>query len=226
MFVLIDMLLLTNPRPDDAPHILHDKRKAIDETGAEPPRAYHTLGILLLIGIGVLNDPLLTLLVPAIALSLFLTNTRLPWWYWVVMLLVFVIGTRGIAIDYLSLQSYRILPAGWRNGARWVDMLQVIVGQFTIVGMARLSRWYPPLGTTTLIAYASYMVFGLSYTGPNREFLLLPLFVIHVLWITYAVFTLGEWLDRAFFEQKDWGHYIVQGLYVLLPLSMLLNIIT
>ena len=230
MFLLIDMLLLTNPRPDDAPLLLRSGSKKPD--GSQAARSYHTLGILLLLAVGILNDPLLTLLVPAVALALFLSNTDLPVWYWLALLAVLAIGARGITIQYLQEQSHLIMLDEWRHAERWIDMVQLMTEQFSVagivlavLGLARLSRWYPPLGTVTLTAFAAYGFFGLVYTGSNRDVLLLPFFVIHVLWMTYAVFALGEWLGKTLPAPTHTGHRITIALYALLPIWMLTHII-
>lgn len=232
LFVLIDMLLLTNPRPDDAPHILRDARKILDETGAEPARAYHTLGIWLLFTIGVLNDPVLVLLAPALGLSLFLTNTHLPLWYGLAFAAAVLVGLRGISVDYIANLSYLFEWEQWRYGTRWLETLQLVVGQFgwvglglAALGLARLSRWYPPLGTTTLMGYTAYGFFALVYTGNDRAVLLMPLFVIQVLWMTYAVFTLSEWMSKALAPNKRIGYYAVVALYSVLPIIMLGHIL-
>lgn len=230
MFVLIDMLLLTNPRPDDAPLILRSGPKKPD--GSQPARAYHTLGILLLLAVGTLNDPLLVLLVPAMVLALLLSNAELPPWYWLGILVVAAIGVRGIVVDYLQAQSYLLMLDEWRHAERWIDIVQLIVQQFGVIGialavlgLARLSRWYPPLGSVTLVAFSAYGIFGIVYIGNDRDVLLLPFFVIHVLWMTYAVFSLGEWLGNSLPAPRQVGHYIMIALYALLPASMFFSIV-
>jgi len=228
---LIDMLLVTNPRPDEAPMILRDGGLKAGE-GAEEARPYHTLGILLLMGIGVINDPLLTLLLPSIALSLFLTRTRLAWWYWGLLGIIAIIGLRGLWSEYYIAQAHLLHLINWRHGFRWVNMLQLVVSQFGLVGilfgvlgLARLARWYPPLGTVSLIAYSFYWFFGLVYYGNQRNLLLLPMFVIQIVWISYAVLALSEWLAKSLPHHPKFGRYIVVIAYAILPLLMFLSIL-
>lgn len=231
MFLLIDMLLLTNPRPDDAPPIMHSQSAKKTMVG-EIARPYHTLGILLLLGVGILNDPLLTLLAPAIALSLFLTRTPLSKTYWIIIAVITIFGARGILTDYIQAQSYRMMLESWRDAIRWIDMVQLVIAQFGVfgiilgvLGLARLSRWYPPLGTVTLIAYGAYGFFGLVYIGPDRNKLLLPLFVIQVLWMTYAVLALSDWTAKSLPQRSGLARFAVITIYSTLPLTMLLNIL-
>jgi hypothetical protein len=228
MFLLIDMLLLTNPRPDEAPMILKDG-KLQNADGAEDARPYHTLGILLLLSVGILNDPLLTLLLPSMALSLWLTKTRLHWAYWLAFGLIAGFGLRGIWTDYHIAQAGRLALDSWRNGAEWLDMLQLVIGQFTlagvvlsVLGLARLARWYPPLGIVSLLAYAAYWGFGLVYNGNQRNLLLLPLFVIQVLWMNYAVLAISEWAAKSLPNHAMLGRYLVIAAYGLLPLSLMI----
>jgi len=231
MYLLIDMLLITNPRPDDAPLILRDGGlKTVD--GAVAARPYHIFGILLLLTVGILNDPLLTLLMPAIVLSLILTNTRLAWWYWLAIGIVMGLGVRGLWVDYLQAQAPFIALDDWRMGANWLAMINLIVEQFTIfgaalslLGLARLARWYAPLGTVSMVGFAAYWLFGVVYTGTNEAILLLPMFVIFVLWMTYAVLAISEWGQKSFADRPSIGRYIVIGGYAVLPLWLLWQII-
>jgi hypothetical protein len=231
MFLLIDMLLLTNPRPDEAPMLLKDG-KLQNADGAEEARPYHTLGILLLLAVGILNDPLLTLLLPSMALSLWLTKTRLPWFYWLSFGLVAGFGIRGIWADYLVAQEFRLALDSWRNGAEWLEMLQLVIGQFSIVGvilsvlgLARLARWYPPLGIVSLLAYAAYWGFGLVFEGNQRNPLLLPLFVIQVLWMNYAVLAISEWAAKSLPTHSMIGRYLVIAAYAILPITLFIGIL-
>ena len=80
----------------------------------------------------------------------------------------------------------------------------LIIGQFTavglalgVLGLARLARWYPPVGVVTMIAFATYAAFGLIYFGADSPVLLLPLLMIQLLWMTYAVYTFGQWLQKS-----------------------------
>jgi hypothetical protein len=184
--------------------------------------------VLLLFGIGVLNDPLLTLLAPAVGLALLLSRAHLPTWYWLVLLAAAALGARGIAVDYFEAQRYFLLTERWRDAERWLIQLRLVEAQFSWIGMAlavlgltRLARWYPPLGGVTLLAYAAYTFFGLIYIGPRKEALLLPLFIVQVLWMTYAVFTLAEWIKRALPARRRGIALAVQAVYALLPAALL-----
>ena len=226
LYLIVDMLLLTNPHPEDkAPPILLDKPPA---EGVPLVRPYHVYGVLLLFGIGVLNDPLLTLLAPAVGLALLLSRAHLPTWYWLVLLGVTALGARGITVDYFEAQRYFLLTERWRDAERWLIQLRLVEAQFGWIGMAlavlgltRLARWYPPLGGVTLLAYAAYTFFGLIYIGPRKEALLLPLFIVQVLWMTYAVFTLAEWIKRALPARRRGIALAVQAVYALLPAALL-----
>ena len=233
MFLLVDMLLLTNPRPDDqnAPLLLlgNGVKRADGSQDAQP---YHTFGILLLLGLGILNDPLLTLLAPAVVLALNLSKTKLPVWYWLGIGLVFGMGIQGIFTTYFGQQAHLLNIASWRDGARWGNMVVIIYQQFSIVGiilgilgLARLARWYPPLGTTLMLAFAAYWIFGLVYYGNTRDVLLLPAYVIFVIWISYAVMALSEWFSKSFQQQTQIGRFIPIVAYAILPSLLLINIL-
>jgi len=227
MFLVTDMLLITNPHPHDAPSILLDNTAKNGETPLHA-RPYHVFGVLLLFGVGVINDPILTFFAPALGMALLLSRYRLAWWYWVAFAAVVSIGIRGFALDYLETQSYLMVLDQWRDADRWLSMVNLVVKQFTplgvalgVLGLARLARWYPPLGIFMLLAYGAYTFFGLVYLGVRREVLLMPLFIIQVIWMTYAAFTLSEWLARGFPQFASIIRPIAQLVYALLPIFML-----
>lgn len=231
LFLIIDMLLLTNPRQDDverrAPSILLGQRLKVNPTsGGYEAQVYHWGGILFLLFIGILNDPLLMMMVPAAGVALALSHTRLGWWVWALLGVVSAIGLYGIWADYLALRGHFFVMDEWRNAERWLIVVNFVVEQFTIVGVglgilgiARLSRWYAPLGTVTMVGYGAYTFFGLVYVGPRFEVLLLPLLVIQILWMTYAVFTLGEWLVKGYGHERV--RWLAYGLYGLAPMWLL-----
>lgn len=218
LYLLTDMILLTNPRPGIQP--------------AQKPKSWHTTGILFLFAIGAINDPLVTLLAPALLLALFLSYARLSAHYWLGILAIIALGS------YLLIRAY-VLPEptpldiwGWREAARWIELGQLVISQFSIfgivlgvMGLARLSRWYPPLGTVTMIAYAAYICFGLTYRGSHREVLIIPLFIIQVMWMTYAVNTIGQWVNKSLADETGRWIHIVSSLYFLLPAFLFLEIL-
>ena len=234
LFLLVDGLMVSNPRPD--------------ETANGQIRPYHTYGILLLLLVGVLNDPLFVLLVPSVALGLFLSNQRLSRLYWLGLLAVAAFGVYGVIDIYYSpfwwqyptdtaiARDLRHIPYlladGWQEPRRWIGLFELIVGQFTIaglalgiLGLARLSRWYPPVGVVTMIAFGTYAIFGLIYFGGDRPVLLLPLLMIQVLWKTYAVYTFGQWLQKSLHWSSERVRLLSAAAFTLLPLFMLLRII-
>lgn len=232
MFLLIDMLLLTNPHPTESapPPIM--RFKSVDQEEERTPQFYHIWGIMLLFSLGILNDRLMVLLAPAVALALYLTRARLSYAYGVLLGLVVGFGIHGLFVDYIERQSHFLALESWRQGRRWLNVVNFIVAQFgwpatllSILGLTRLSRWYPVLGNVSLIGYAAYTGFALVYGGPNRETLLLPMLIIQIVWLTYAVFTLGEWVFHNVPRGGIWLRRGVFLLYGLLPLSMGLAIL-
>lgn len=218
LYLLVDMILLTHPRPGIQP--------------AQNPKPWHTTGLLLLFAVGAINDPLVTLLAPALLLALFLSYARLSALYWLAIFAIIAFGS------YLLVRAY-VLPAptpldvwGWREAASWIELGQLVIAQFSIfgivlgvIGLARLSRWYPPLGTVTMIAYAAYICFGLTYQGSHREVLLIPLFIIQVMWMTYAVNTIGQWVNKSLADETGRWIHIVSSLYFALPAFLFLEIL-
>lgn len=218
LFLLVDMILLTNPRPGIK--------------AAQIPKPWHTTGLLFLFALGAINDPLTTLLAPALLLALFLSYAKLPAWYWLGMLASIAIGMALLVRAYVAPAPSPLEFWGWREAARWIELGQLVIAQFSIfgivlgvIGLARLSRWYPPLGTVTMIAYAAYIFFGLTYRGSHREILLIPLIIIQVIWMTYAVNTLGQWVNKSLADESGrWIHIVSLG-YFLLPALLLLDIL-
>jgi hypothetical protein len=209
-------------------------------------KPYHTWGLLLFLTLGILNDALFTLITPAVILGLFLSRAVLPRWHWLVIALLVLFGLREMSLQYLS-STWWTYPAaqaestgirvpfmmadGWRDPSRWLVLLNLLSGQFTIIGvllgilgLARLARWYPPLGVVTMIAYAAYALFGLVYFGRDSAVLLLPLLMIQVMWMTYAVFTFGQWLQKSIPSSWTLARFAAPLVFTLLPLAMLLRI--
>jgi hypothetical protein len=228
LYLLMDMVLTANPRPDAPP--------------AQEPTSYDRFGALLLLVLGVLNDPLFILICPAMIVAMLLSRARLPRWYWIVVLAIVAFGLRGVAVQYLD-SGWWLYPAqqaeslgirvpfvmadGWREGARWVNLIILIVGQFTVaglllgvLGLSRLSRWYPVLGEVTMAAYTPYALFGLVYFGRDSAVLLLPLLMIQIIWMTYAVYTFGQWIQKSA-HTVGW---VATAAFSLLPLLMLVRI--
>ena len=215
LYLLSDMILLTNPRPGITP--------------AQAPKQWHKHGILFVFAIGTINDPLVTLLAPAIFLGLFLSYARLPVWYWLAVFATSVVGVFLLAVIYLPAQP-RLDLWGWREALNWIELGQLVIAQFSVfgiilgvIGLARLSRWYPPLGVVTMIAYAAYVFFGLVYLGEHREVLLLPLIIIQVMWMTYAVNTFGQWVNKSLSNESGLWIHVVSSIYFLVPAILLLN---
>jgi hypothetical protein len=229
LYLLISALMLTNPRYDEQPGRLS---------------LPHALGILLLLTLGIINEPLFTLLAPAVVLGLSLSQPRQPWWYWILLAGVVIYGARGVTILYLDsgwwlfpaaeAQNVRIpfvIADGWREAWRWLYLINLVISQFTVfgvvlgvVGLARLARWYPTLGIVTMVAYAAYAIFGLVYFGSDSPVLLLPLFMIQIIWMTYAVYAFGQWLQKSVNPAMPVARWIAPVLFLLLPALMLLRI--
>lgn len=227
MFLLIDMLLLTNPHPTESepPPIM--RFKSVDKEEERTPQFYHIWGILLLFSLGILNDRLMVLLAPAIGLALYLTRSKLSYFYGVLFGIVVGFGLHGLFVDYIQRQSHFLALEAWRQGRRWQDVVNFIGAQFgwpatllSVLGLTRLARWYPALGNVSLIGYAAYTGFALIYGGPNEDTLLLPMLIIQIVWLTYAVFTLGEWVFHNVPGGGLWLRRAVYLIYGLLPLSM------
>ncbi|MBC7870283.1 MAG: hypothetical protein H7Y09_05540 [Chitinophagaceae bacterium] len=230
LFLLVDALFTSNPRPDEAQPAPIDKQ--------------HIFGLLIILCVGTLNDPLFVLLMPAVAIGLWLSWTSLPRWFWGTLIIVSLIGIRGIMVTYIDAGWWNISAAeaqkmgtevpyiladGWRVGSRWVNLMQIIIQQFTvlgatlsILGLARLSRWYPVLGIVSMVAYGFYAIFGLVYFGADREILLMPLFIIQIIWLTYAVYTFGQWLEKSLRSNVQRAHWLATSAYVILPVYLFL----
>lgn len=218
LFVLVDMLLLTNPRPGIEP--------------AVAPKPWHSAGLLFLFVLGTINDPLVTLFAPAILLALLLSNARLSAAYWTAVLVIVCAGVALLARSYLLTPAPSIDIWRWREAIRWIELGEFLVAQFSlagialgVIGVARLARWYPPLGIVTMFAYGAFVFFGLVYDGAHREILLLPLVVIQVVWMTYAVNTFGQWVNKSLNNKSGLWIHLVSSLYFLLPLILLINIL-
>lgn len=231
LLVLIDVLTAAHPRPD--------------KPATHQPAIQHLLVLLILLTVGILNDPLFILLVPALLLGLTLLNIKPPVWYWAVMIVVLLVGMRGVYVQYLDtgwwlypgdqaeaagIRVPYVLSDGWRHTSRWLYLIDLLRNQFTeigillgLLGLSRLSRWYPPVGVVTLVAFASYALFGLVYFGKDSSILLLPMLMILVVWMTYAVYTLSQWVQKSLAAHVT-IKWLAAAAFMLLPLVLLIRI--
>lgn len=232
LFLLTDALFAANPRPDTPP---------TGQLGIQ-----HTWGMLLLLIIGIINDPLVALLTPAVLLGLFLTGKRMPVIFWLLLVAAGAWGFWGIGVVYADsafwtfnaavadAQNLRVpylIGMAWREPGRWLDLITGVVAQFTIVGLvlgliglARLARWYPPVGVVTMIAFGTYATFGLMYFGRDATVLLLPMLMILVLWMTYAVYALSHWLQKSTRSPAGYVRWLAPAAFLILPVLLLFRI--
>lgn len=234
MYLLTQAIVETNPRPGEPP--------------AARLRASYRAGILLILGAATLNDPLFALWTPAVALGLAQSKTRIPLWYWAILLGIAGYGLRGLILTYVDPAAWSLttenaalirrgLPylvaEGWRDGARWVDTFALLAAQFTpvgvalgLIGLARMSRWYPTLGPVMMVAYVCFFAFGLAYFGRDRSTLLLPLSMIQVFFMTYAVHAIGQWLAKAARAPETLTvRWVAPAFYAVLPALLLAQIV-
>jgi hypothetical protein len=71
------------------------------------------------------------------------------------------------------------------------------------------------------VAYGSFFVFGLLYFGGDAAVLLLPMLMIQVLWMTYAVYGIGHWLTRS--KRLHAPRWLTPAAYALLPAFLALQ---
>lgn len=233
LYLLFDALLTAHARPDEPPQ--------------QRVRRDQSANLLLVLCAGILNDPLFTLLAPAAGLGLFLSGTRLPRWHWAILVTALVVGMQGLVSTYamsgwwavpaeqiaaLGVQAPFLVGDAWQDAGRWLNMLQLLASQFSVLGLAvaafglaRLARWYPPLGLTTLVAFAGYFTFGLMYFGRDRVALLLPLLTLQVVWMTYAAAALAHWLHKAWASPRA-AAWLVAAAYSVAPIALLVRIVT
>lgn len=234
IYLLTQAIIETNPRPDERP--------------AARLRASYRAGLLLILGAATLNDPLFALWTPAVVLGLAQSKTRIPSWYWGTLLIIFAYGLRGIILTYIDPMAWEmttesaialrrglpyLVAEGWRDGARWVDTFALLASQFTpigvilgLVGLARMSRWYPTLGPVMLVAYICFFAFGLAYFGRDRSTLLLPLSMIQVFFMTYAVHAIGQWLAKAArLPTTLTVRWVAPAFYAVIPAVLLAQIV-
>ncbi len=233
IYLMVDTLMIAHPRPGE-----------VDSRSLQP---YHFWGLLVLLGVSTVNEPLFVLLALPVGLALAAVKSHLPRLYWFIFMGIIAFGLRGFIIQYvdtgwwlfpaqeaesLGIRVPFIMADGWREASRWFYVVELISGQFSfaglllsIVGLARLSRWYPPIGGVTLVTFAVYALFGLVYFGRDNLVLLLPLLMIQMLWITYAIYALGEWLKKGAPHAKQGVGWLTAGAFALLPIMLLLRVL-
>ena len=232
--MLITAIRQTNPRPEERPARQLSNR--------------HTIAVMVMFVLGILNDPLFTLFAPAVLLGLWLSHVKLSWWQWLTLIIGTAYGMWAMINLYVAAEwSFAVMRAiqnqdrhipyivfgAWREPARWIQLTSLIIDQYTligvllgIIGIARLARWYPTLGIVMMAAYGSYSLFGLTYFGQDIATLLLPLFIVQTIAITYAVYTLSQWTKQSFQSTSTVPQWIVTGIFALLPLTLFLRVLS
>lgn len=229
LVLLMDLLQRARPHPADPV--------------PQAPESGHSWAIWGLLTIGIVNTPLFVLFAPAVIAGLKLAGVRQPRHFWLLLAAVCVAGLAGLGQRYLSSdwwlypatqaqQDGLVLPYmladGWREAVRWLTLLEIVRDQLTLpggllalVGLARLSRWYPATGIVTLIAWGSWAFFGLLYFGRDSAVLLLPLHMVGIAWMTVAVRAAMDWVARSPARGRQTAQGLVTALYALLPAWLL-----
>jgi hypothetical protein len=237
IYLLVQAVVTANPRPD------------------EPPRGGYRLaaalraGILLILVTATINDPLFVLFVPAVTLGLLQSQARIPAWYWAIVAIVAGVGLYGVYVTYISPNWWGVtvetamaargnvpylIADGWWDGGRWIATFARLASQFSfvglllsVVGLARLARWYPPVGTVMMVGYAAFFAFGLAYFGRDRTTLLIPLLMMQVFLMCYAVHAAGQWAAKAFQTPEPLtARLIAPAVFAVLPAFLFIRLFT
>ncbi len=210
--LLSDMVWRSNPRADSPP------MRALLPS--------HLAFLLVTFTLGVINDPMIALFAPALVLAILLMRIQVTPLLWGVIAAIILFGAARL-INLYHEPNYWVYPAesaiaadlhvpfviggAWREAERWVHLIGFLVSEFTavglalaVVGLARLSRWHAPVSMVTLAAFAAYALFGLLYFGGDATVLLLPLLMIQVFWITYALATVRDWITKIMTASRKW----------------------
>lgn len=236
IYLLVQSVMAANPRPED------------DTRDIARWMAAMRAATLLLLSVAIINDPLFVLFVPAVALGFLQSHVRLPVWYWVTMGSVTLIGIFGLLNTYIAPEwwgasieavyaggSVRYLVAdGFYDGGRWLSTLMILAAQFSwvglllgVVGLSRLARWYPPVGTVMICGYAAFFIFGLLYFGKDRMTLMLPLVIMQVFLMCYAVYAAGQWAAKTLqTPEQRVARITAPALFAILPALLLIQILT
>ena len=233
--ILIDALYLTAPR--------------FGGQGAMRARSVWTLAFAF--GLGLTNHLTLALLLPAALLALWICRPGLTARQWGVAFALLGAGLLVylyIPLRWPALHGGATMPLGdflawvtgqrfggavmleyWSQPDRWLTIGRLVVDQFGVIGLilgviglARLARWFPEMGVVTLLAYGAYFAYALVYIVPDIAVFLLPMHVVQVIWMAYAVHAAGEWASKLFHDRTGRRlHTVLYSLAALMPLALL-----
>lgn len=212
--------------------------------------ARSVFGLALAFGFGLTNHLTIVLLVPPAIFGLWMCRPRLTPKQWAVaaglfaapLLLYLYIPLRWPALHggaAMPFAEFIAWVTGQRFGGalmfeyfsqtdRWATIFRLVVEQFgvvglllAVVGLARLARWFPGVGVVTLLAYGAYFAYSLVYIIPDIGVFLIPMHIIQVIWMAYAVHAVSEWLPKLVPALKGGRLYVPLHVAVaLLPLSL------
>ncbi|MCZ7544398.1 MAG: DUF2723 domain-containing protein [Anaerolineae bacterium] len=233
--VLMDALYVTAPRFG----------------GKGAMRVRHVWALSLAFGLGLTNHLTLVLLVPAALATLGICRPRLTARQWGAAAALFGAGLLVylyLPLRWPALHDGATLPLGdfiawvtgqrfggavmleyWSQPDRWLTIGRLVVDQFGmiglilgVIGLARLARWFPEMGVVTLLAYGAYFAYALVYIVPDIAVFLIPMHVIHAMWMAYAVHAAGEWASKLFHGRTGRRLFApVVTLAALMPLALL-----
>ncbi|MBN1286961.1 MAG: DUF2723 domain-containing protein [Anaerolineae bacterium] len=219
--------------------------------GGRAMRPRRVFGLALAFGFGLTNHLTIVLLAPAAALMLWMCRPRLTLKQWgaaavclaAPLLIYLYLPLRWPALHDgagMPFDEFIMWITGQRFGGalmfeyfsqpdRWMTIFRLVIDQFgimglllAVVGLARLARWFPGVGIVTLVAYGAYFAYALVYIIPDIAVFLIPMHVIQVIWIAYAVHAISEWAPKLV-KPLTWDRLYVplHTALALLPLALL-----
>ncbi len=233
--VLIDALYVTAPRFG----------------GQGEMRVQSVWALCFAFGLGLTNHLTLALLIPAALAALGMCRPKLTVRQWAVALALFGAGLLVylyIPLRWPALHNGATLPLGdflawvtgqrfggalmlayWSQPDRWLTIGRLIADQFGVVGLvlgviglARLARWFPEMGVVTMLTYGASFAYALVYIVPDIAVFLIPMHIIQVIWMAYAVHAVGDWVRKLLHGPgRRWVGASVITLAALMPLSLL-----
>ncbi len=193
--------------------------------GQETMRVHSIWALALAFGLGLTNHLTLVLLLPAALLAMWICHPRLTHREWGIAAGMFGLGLLVylyIPLRWPALHAGAGMPLddfiAWVTGRRfggalmweyfsvperWMTIFRLALDQFGVIGLAlgllglaRLARWFPGVGTVSLVAYGAYFAYALVYIIPDIGVFLIPMHIIQVIWIAYAVHAISEWAPK------------------------------
>ncbi len=202
-----------------------------------------------LIGLSLTNHLTTVLLLPGVALAIYLAKPKLSRRQWLAAAGLLIGGLLlyiYIPLRWPALHDGQSMPfgefIGWITGSRfsgalqlgamfkgerWAIVYRLLLDQYLwigivlgIIGLITLILRNPRAAAVTGLIFVAQGFYGLNYLVPDISVFLIPMYLIQAIWIGYGVSTILQWVGAGIKKPPPyWFQLAILTAFALIPLS-------